>query len=208
MKKIKSLIVAVLAMASSSAYSQGAMIVEDPTQILQNATNHAESFGEMMTQTSVFLEDLDMQYDEWSKNVEEYANKVKLATAAGKKIMVLYKEIDNVYTELEYFRKSLKKTNYLNASEKLVLYAEGVAAVRSIMKNKEDILTQAKTNANVTAKSDGYKNLESLNKMINLVRQVDKKLGMAISHANNLIRAKKRLVERTQQMNRLFGIQY
>ena len=115
----------------SFGYSQGAMIVEDPGMMLQQGVEHAESIGEMMTQTSMFLEDLDMKYSEWSEKIKMYEKTIKMATTAGKKVLVLYKEIDNVYERLEFFRKNLKKSSYLSASEKIFLYAEGAAACKN-----------------------------------------------------------------------------
>ena len=199
--------VAVIALPSFG-YSQGAMIVEDPGMMLQQGVEHAESIGEMMTQTSMFLEDLDMKYSEWSEKIKMYEKTIKMATTAGKKVLVLYKEIDNVYERLEFFRKNLKKSSYLSASEKIFLYAEGAAACKNLMEEREEIMRQATSAADIQAKADGYRNLEQIDKLIAIVRRVDRELVKAINHANKIVAAKRNLIDRTQAMHRMLTVKY
>ena len=199
--------VAVIALPSFG-YSQGAMIVEDPGMMLQQGVEHAESIGEMMTQTSMFLEDLDMKYSEWSEKIKMYEKTIKMATTAGKKVLVLYKEIDNVYERLEFFRKNLKKSSYLSASEKIFLYAEGAAACKNLMEEREEIMKQATSAADIQAKADGYRNLEQIDKLIAIVRRVDRELVKAINHANKIVAAKRNLIDRTQAMHRMLTVKY
>lgn len=206
--KMKDIIsVAVIALPSFG-YSQGAMIVEDPGMMLQQGVEHAESIGEMMTQTSMFLEDLDMKYSEWSEKIKMYEKTIKMATTAGKKVLVLYKEIDNVYERLEFFRKNLKKSSYLSASEKIFLYAEGAAACKNLMEEREEIMRQATSAADIQAKADGYRNLEQIDKLIAIVRRVDRELVKAINHANKIVAAKRNLIDRTQAMHRMLTVKY
>lgn len=204
----KILIAFIITIIPCKSFSQGAMIVEDPGMMLQQGVEHAESFGEMMTQTSMFLEDLNMKYSEWSENIKMYEKNIKLATTAGKKVLVLYKEIDNVYERLEYFRKNLKKSSYLSASEKIILYAEGAAACKNLMEGKEDLIKRATEAADIQAKSDGYRSLEQIDKLIAMVRSVDRELLKAINHANKIVAAKRNLIDKTKSMERMFTVKY
>lgn len=200
--------IALVSLFPCVGYAQGAMIVEDPGMMLQQGVEHAESIGEMMTQTSMFLEDLDMKYSEWSENIKMYEKTIKLATTAGKKVLVLYKEIDNVYERLEYFRKNLKKSTYLSASEKIILYAEGAAACKSLMEEREELVKRATEAADIQAKSDGYRSLEQIDKLIAMVRSVDRELLKAINHANKIVAAKRNLIDKTKSMERMFTVKY
>ncbi len=202
------LAVALATLLPHLGHSQGAMIVEDPGMMLQQGIEHAESFGEMMTQTSMFLEDLDMKYSEWSENIKMYQKTIKLATTAGKKVLVLYKEIDNVYERLEYFRMNLKKSSYLSASEKIVLYAEGAAACKHLMEEREELIKRATEAADIQAKQDGYRSLEQIDKLIAMVRNVDRELVKAINHANRIVAAKRKLIDKTMAMHRMLTVKY
>lgn len=198
-----------LALAGAGINSaNGQTVVTDPGMMTQQGIEHAESIGEMLTQTEVFLEDLSMKYEEWDRKIEHYEKLAGLGVTAGKKAIVIYREVSNVYTRLEYFRKNLRKNEYLNASEKIILYSEGVSACNVLIENKSDLLNEAEKAAKITGQVSGYENLAKLDELIILVRAVDKKLLRAINHANNIIAAKRNLIARTKAVNEMFGIKY
>lgn len=211
-KEMKKKLVATMILMFSvrTAVPQGAMIVEDPAAIMQSATSHAESFGEMLTQTSVFLEDLQLQYDQINDNLIALADKVAAGVRVSKKSIYATKKMKSIISRLEWFRKYLRKSEDYTPEEKVVFYAAAYGCCKYMINNWSSMMMDMKDAENIT-KDDKKLLLDNhkiMDRIIACLDKTDNQMAKVIYDAELLVQKKRRFINETKYVNGLFGIKY
>ncbi|MBR6042145.1 MAG: hypothetical protein IKP37_05875 [Paludibacteraceae bacterium] len=186
------------------------MVVTDPSMMAQQGFEHVESVGEMLTQTEMFLEELELNYKNWDENIKQLADKIQRGVRIAKKTLVLYKEIDNVYTKLKKFRNQLRRSDMLSANEKIILYKNACNACKKIMENdtKNEILDAAKEYSKITKDQHTKDQEDQICMLISIVRSVDYLLDKEIKEADKIINKKNNLIMQNNNLNHLFSVKY
>lgn len=197
------------------AVSKAQMVVTNPESdaltIVQDANRtaeHGERLKEIVKQTRISLEELDMRYSEYQKDMALYEKRLNKGLEATKKVTCIFEMTTSVLNRFNWFKNQLVRNEYLSNSEKVILLADASAVVSILIKNKETVFSQAKKEANITEKEDAYKNMEALDKIVEAIRNVDNELMRTINRANRLISAKRNLIESVQSVHGVFAIKY
>lgn len=180
MKKL--IILSCLAAVASNCFSQGAMVVSDPTSVVQRLTLAAEQMEEQIDQKYKFVEQIQIakQSLESAKKMQEKVEKVSSYVKDAKEVAEIVTIGENIVKTSNNMRKNIKKTAALTITEKaqtILDLADCSSNVSKIAKQASAVV-QNKTEKNDVSLSDFErrqelralkKEMESIQKELNRI---------------------------------------
>jgi phage shock protein A len=156
MKKL--IILSCLATVASNGFSQGAMVVSDPTSVVQRLTLAAEQMEEQIDQKYKFVEQIQIakQSLESAKKMQEKVEKVSSYVKDAKEVAEIVTIGENIVKTSNNMRKNIKKTAALTITEKaqtILDLADCSSNVSKIAKQASAVV-QNKTEKNDVSLSD------------------------------------------------------
>ncbi len=156
MKKL--IILSCLAAVASNGFSQGAMVVSDPTSVVQRLTLAAEQMEEQIDQKYKFVEQIQIakQSLESAKKMQEKVEKVSSYVKDAKEVAEIVTIGENIVKTSNNMRKNIKKTAALTITEKaqtILDLADCSSNVSKIAKQASAVV-QNKTEKNDVSLSD------------------------------------------------------
>ena len=156
MKKL--IILSCLAAVASNGFSQGAMVVSDPTSVVQRLTLAAEQMEEQIDQKYKFVEQIQIakQSLESAKKMQEKVEKVSSYVKDAKEVAEIVTIGENIVKTSNNMRKNIKKTAVLTITEKaqtILDLADCSSNVSKIAKQASAVV-QNKTEKNDVSLSD------------------------------------------------------
>ncbi len=152
------LVLSCLAMVCFNVYSQGAMVVSDPTSVVQRLTLAAEQMEEQIDQKYKFMEQIQIakQSLESAKKMQEKVEKVSSYVKDAKEVAEIVTIGENIVKTSNNMRKNIKKTAALTITEKaqtILDLADCSSNVSKIAKQASAVV-QNKTDKNDVSLSD------------------------------------------------------
>ncbi len=152
------LVLSCLAMVCVNVYSQGAMVVSDPTSVVQRLTLAAEQMEEQIDQKYKFMEQIQIakQSLESAKKMQEKVEKVSSYVKDAKEVAEIVTIGENIVKTSNNMRKNIKKTAALTITEKaqtILDLADCSSNVSKIAKQASAVV-QNKTDKNDVSLSD------------------------------------------------------
>ena len=117
-------LLALLLCGASPLYSQGAMVVTDPTSFAQRAMNFVDQMAEAVEEKYVMYEQIEqmvMQAEDFKKNAEKFKTAMNWVKRA-KDFVVIVQAAEDMANDLNEFRNQLTQTDWLNEGERLSLW--------------------------------------------------------------------------------------
>ena len=156
MKKL--IILSCLTAVASNGFSQGAMVVSDPTSVVQRLTLAAEQMEEQIDQKYKFVEQIQIakQSLESAKKMQEKVEKVSSYVKDAKEVAEIVTIGENIVKTSNNMRKNIKKTAALTITEKaqtILDLADCSSNVSKIAKQASAVV-QNKTEKNDVSLSD------------------------------------------------------
>lgn len=156
MKKL--IILSCLATVAFNGFSQGAMVVSDPTSVVQRLTLAAEQMEEQIDQKYKFVEQIQIakQSLESAKKMQEKVEKVSSYVKDAKEVAEIVTIGENIVKTSNNMRKNIKKTAALTITEKaqtILDLADCSSNVSKIAKQASAVV-QNKTEKNDVSLSD------------------------------------------------------
>lgn len=186
--------------------SHAQMIVNDPLQMSQQAIQFSNQWVEMINQECAMLESLDIQVQEMGQRTKEIQQEMMDIVSMTKKILVLYREIENCYDGLEKLRKDLVRSQYLSLTEKYTIYSRAQMVCYDILKRRNEIEEMVADCKKFTYNKKAASKEEKLDKMIAIVREVRRNVYRMRSMAVSLVNHKKALLETDLQLRKCLSL--
>ncbi len=142
----------------ANVYPQGAMVVSDPTSVVQRLTLAAEQMEEQIDQKYKFMEQIQIakQSLESAKKMQEKVEKVSSYVKDAKEVAEIVTIGENIVKTSNNMRKNIKKTAALSITEKaqtILDLADCSSNVSKIAKQASAVV-QNKTDKNDVSLSD------------------------------------------------------
>ncbi len=156
MKKL--IVLSCFATFVANVYPQGAMVVSDPTSVVQRLTLAAEQMEEQIDQKYKFMEQIQIakQSLESAKKMQEKVEKVSSYVKDAKEVAEIVTIGENIVKTSNNMRKNIKKTAALSITEKaqtILDLADCSSNVSKIAKQASAVV-QNKTDKNDVSLSD------------------------------------------------------
>ncbi len=156
MKKL--IVLSCFTMFVANVYPQGAMVVSDPTSVVQRLTLAAEQMEEQIDQKYKFMEQIQIakQSLESAKKMQEKVEKVSSYVKDAKEVAEIVTIGENIVKTSNNMRKNIKKTAALSITEKaqtILDLADCSSNVSKIAKQASAVV-QNKTDKNDVSLSD------------------------------------------------------
>ena len=191
---------------SINAVPQGIMEVHDSQSILQNALQFAKQWLEMVEQGADQAEQLSYEVEERIERLQKVKEEIQDISKLTKKILVLYREIDNCNTKLENIRKNLMKSDYMSIEEKYTVYSHAQNLCYDILKRKnaiDEVVNDCKTYSRNRSAEQKRERLEELTDM---VRHVSACLDKIENASRQIIAYKRKALEMDYQLRQCFTL--
>lgn len=195
-------------MVVSLGFSAKAQIAEvhDAQGALQQALQFMQEFEEMVQQGINKADELRLKVEERTEKYQEVKEEMEDIVALSKKIVVLYKEIEDCSTKLENLRKNLLKSAYLSTSEKYKIYKAGQNVVNEILNKKSDIDKAVKKCQTFSRNESAERKDKRLDELIQMVRDTSAELDKIENIAKAIIAEKKEIIENQYQITNFLSI--
>lgn len=203
--KIRKVVLCVgLAIFSMKSHSQ--MIVNDPTQMAQDAVHFAQQWGEMINQECAMLESLDIELREWGQKTQAITEQIEKLTGLTRKVLILYREIECCYSDLEDLRKDVSRSAMLSLNEKYTLYSRAQMLCYDVLKRRNDIDKIAKESQSFSYSENAAEKEERLDRIISVVREIRKGIGRVRVTALDLVNYKRNLLDSDIKMRQCLSL--
>lgn len=191
---------------SINGVSQGIMEVHDSQSILQNALQFVKQWAEMVEQGADQAEQLSYEIEERAERLQKVKEEIDDITKLSKKIVVLYREIENCNTKLENIRKNLIRSNYMSVEEKYTIYSRAQNLCYDILKRKSAIDEVVKDSKTYSRNKSAMQKAQALDEVTDMVRHISKCLDV-ISYASiDLINYKKESLEMDYALRQCYSL--
>lgn len=191
-------LLALLLCGASPLYSQGAMVVTDPTSFAQRAMNFVDQMAEAVEEKYVMYEQIEqmvMQAEDFKKNAEKFKTAMNWVKRA-KDFVVIVQAAEDMANDLNEFRNQLTQTDWLNEGERLSLYLKGFGIYSDAM----DLIEEAKLyvsdfKSEEDAGLSSAERLELLNRIRSQMATCKTKMQLVKGDAQDVIDRKKEMCE-------------
>lgn len=180
--------------------------VHDFEGAMQDAFQFMEELNEMVNQGYNQAEQLMYKKNEFTERLQLVKEEVEDIAKLSKKVIVLYKEIDNCTKKLENIRKRIVASKYLSTDDKYAIYKKAQGVVYNIVSQRgeiEKIVQQCQTyrrNQNARDKE------ERLDDLISTIRRTGDILDDIERAARNIVEEKREIVESEYMLRSMLSI--